>query len=91
MPNLKNKLNKGEVEVGYNLIWLATKWTDKKDIYMLKRVHEVGFFPTGKKHYKTNKDIIKPICVVDYNLNMDGVDNIDRQLSLSENVRKTMK
>jgi len=34
---------------------------------------------------------MKPVCICDYNKNMGGVDNIDRQLSLSEIIRKTMK
>lgn len=57
---------------------------------MITTVHKVGFCATGKKNYKTNEDIIKPTCV-NYNKNMGGVDNIDRQLSLTETVRKTMK
>ncbi|XP_032688641.1 piggyBac transposable element-derived protein 4-like [Odontomachus brunneus] len=91
MPDLNSKLNRGEIEIGHNLVWMAMKWADKRDVYMLTSVHEVGFSPTGKKDYITNKEIIKPTCIIEYNKNMGGIDNIDRQLSLTESIRKTMK
>jgi len=34
---------------------------------------------------------MKPTCVHEYNQNMGGVDNVDRQLSITETVRKSMK
>lgn len=79
MPDLNSKLKQGKVEVGHNLVWLAMKWADKRDIYMLTTVHEVGFSPIGEKNYTTNEDIIKPTCIIEYNnKNMGGIDNIDR-------------
>lgn len=91
MPKLVSKLNRGEIEVAHTDSWLAIKWMDKKEVYMITTVHEVGYASTGKKHWSTNKDIIKPICIVDYNKNMGGIDNIDRQLSLAETIRKSTK
>ena len=44
-----------------------------------------------KKSYPTNEDIIKPRCSHVYNQNMGGIDNVDRQLTITETVRKTMK
>ena len=44
-----------------------------------------------KKLSNTNEDIIKPRCVHKYNQNIGDVDNVDRQLSITETVRKTMK
>jgi len=91
MPNLGQKLDKGEIQVAYNDVWLVLKWLDKKEVYMITTVHRVEFSTTGKKNWKTGEDIIKPVCICNYNKNMGGVDNIDRQLSLSETIRKTMK
>lgn len=91
MPELNNKLSRGEIEVAHNSTWLVIKWMDKKEVFMITTVHEVGFCSTGKKHYHTQEDIVKPSCIHDYNKNMGGIDNIDRQLSLTETVRKTMK
>ncbi|XP_032687779.1 piggyBac transposable element-derived protein 4-like [Odontomachus brunneus] len=91
MPNLDKKLGRGEVQVAHSHTWMAMKWEDKRSVRMLTSVHELEFRATGKKHYKTKEDIIKPTCVQDYNQNMGGIDNIDRQLSITESVRKTMK
>lgn len=33
----------------------------------------------------------KPVCVIDYNSNMGGVDRVDMLLSSIESVRKTIK
>lgn len=91
MPTLNSKLEKGEVQAVHNLSWLVIKWKDKKDVYMITTVHELKFCATGKKHYLTKENIIKPICVIDYNKNMGGIDNIDRQLSITESIRKSLK
>lgn len=91
MPKLENKLERGEVQVAHNLVWMAMRWEDKRSVRMLTSVHELEFCETGKKHYQTNEDIVKPRCVHEYNQNMGGVDNVDRQLSITETVRKTMK
>jgi len=90
MPKLNSKLNRGEIEVAHTDTWLALKWLDKKEVYMITTVHEVDYGITGKKHWKTKEDI-KPTCILEYNKNMGGVDDIDRQLSLTETVRKSMK
>lgn len=91
MRKSENKLVRGEVQVAHNNVWMAMKWEDKRCVRMLTSVHEFEFCTTGKKHYRTNEDIVKPKCVHEYNQNMGGVDNVDRQLSITETVRKTMK
>ena len=67
---------------------MAVRWKDKRSVGMLTSVHELEFCATGKKSYLTNKDIIKQRCVHEYNQNMGGIDNVDRQLSITETVRK---
>lgn len=91
MPTLSSKLSRGEVEVGHNDTWMVIKWMDKKEVYVLSSIHTLEFRATGKKNYKTNEDIIKPSCIDDYNKNMGKVDDIDRQLSMTETIRKCMK
>ena len=91
MPHLGQKLKKGEIQIAHNDVWLVLKWLDKREVYMITTVHRVEFGTTGKKNWKTGEDIIKPVCICDYNKNMGGIDNIDRQLSLSQTIRKTMK
>ncbi|XP_066593224.1 piggyBac transposable element-derived protein 4-like [Prorops nasuta] len=91
VPKLNAKLNKGQVEVAHNDVWLILKWMDKKEVYMLTTVHKLGFSYTVKKDWKTGENVIKPTCIFEYNQNMGAVDNIDRQLSLTENTRKSMK
>ncbi|XP_066583388.1 piggyBac transposable element-derived protein 4-like [Prorops nasuta] len=91
LPKLKAKLNKGHVEVAHNDAWLILKWSDKKEVYMITTVHKLGFSCTVIKDWKTGENIIKPTCIVEYNQNMGAVDNIDRQLSLTETTRNSMK
>lgn len=91
MPKLDKKLRRGEVQVAHSDEWMALKWEDKRSVRMLTSVHEFDFISTGKVDYRTNEEIIKPTCVVEYNPNMGGVDNVDRQLSITQTVRKTMK
>lgn len=61
MPALNAKLNRGEIEVAHNNIWLVIKWMDKKEVYVITTVHEVAFCATGKKNYKTQENILKPL------------------------------
>ncbi|XP_066585171.1 piggyBac transposable element-derived protein 4-like [Prorops nasuta] len=91
VPKLNAKLNKGHVEVAHNYVWLILKWMDKKEVYMITTVHKLGFSCTVKKDWKTGENIIKLTCILEYNQNMGAVDNIDRQLSLTETTRKSMK
>jgi len=88
MPKLENKLVRGKVQVAHNDVWMAMKWEDKRSVRMLTSVHELEFCATEKKNHRTNEDIMKPTCVHEYNQNMGGVDNVDRQLSITETVRK---
>ena len=91
MPKLESKLVRGEVQVSYSNVWMAVRWEDKPSVHMLTSVHELEFCATAKKNYLTNEDIIKPRCIHEYNQNMGDIDNVDRQLSIRETVRKTMK
>ena len=91
MPKLESKLVRGEVQFSHSDVRMAARWEDKRSVRMLTIVHELEFCATGKKSYLTNEGIIKPRCVHEYNQNMGGIDNVDRQLSITETVQKTMK
>ncbi|XP_020296631.1 piggyBac transposable element-derived protein 4-like [Pseudomyrmex gracilis] len=91
MPKLENKLSRRQIQVAHTDVWMAMKWEDKRSVRMLSTVHEVDFCPTGKKRRGTDEDIMKPTCIHDCNQNMGGADNVNRQLSITETVRKTMK
>ena len=91
MPKLKSKLVRGKVQVSHSDEWMSDRWEDEHSVRMLTSVHELEFCATAKKSYLTNEDNIKPRCVHECNENMVGIDNFDRQLSVTETVRKTMK
>ena len=48
LPCLKMKLEKGEVQLAHNMIWVAIKWQDKKEVYMIISVHEFEYSEIGK-------------------------------------------
>lgn len=91
MPKFDEPLQRGEMQIAHNDVWMAVKWEDKRSVRMLTSVHEPEYCKTGKINHRTHEEVTKPTCVHDYNLSMGGVDNIDRQLSITESVRKTMK
>ncbi|XP_020298701.1 piggyBac transposable element-derived protein 4-like [Pseudomyrmex gracilis] len=81
MPTLSSKLDRGKTKVAHTDSWIVIKWMDKKEVYVLTSIHEHQFCTTVRKNYKTNKDIIKPICIVDYNKKMGKIDDINRQFT----------
>jgi len=58
MPNLGQKLDKGEIQVAHNDVWLVLKWLDKKEVYMITTVHRVKFSTTGKKKIGKQEKIL---------------------------------
>jgi len=48
-------LDKDEIQVAHNDVWLVLKWLDKKEVYMITTVHRVEFSTTGKKIGKLEK------------------------------------
>ncbi|KAJ8946215.1 hypothetical protein NQ318_013026 [Aromia moschata] len=80
-PFDKKKAARGKIQHFSTDTLLAIKWTDKRDVLMLTSFHDTVM--DGDKE--------KPVCVIDYNSNMGGVDRVDMLLSSIESVRKTMK
>ena len=54
-------------------------------------MHTLNFQPTGKRDYRTGREVLKPSAVLEYNKNMGGVDKADMLLSSVGSVRKTVK
>lgn len=92
MPDIKNKLKKGDVHfLSNDDKILATFWCDKRDVTMLSTVHEPKMLETGKRDRKTNLMIQKPASVLEYNAKMGGVDKTDMRISFVDCTRKTLK
>ncbi|XP_042145916.1 piggyBac transposable element-derived protein 4-like [Ixodes scapularis] len=92
------KLKKGEVESRSSHGILAVKWHDRKDVYILSTMHSNSdMTATGKKRWIKRKgqsdaeDVIKPSCVLDYNIGMGGVDKQDQMVACFPLMRKLVK
>jgi hypothetical protein len=70
---------------------LVQVWKDKRLVRMISTIHDSEHVCTGKKNRKTNEEMSKPNCVVQYNKYMKGVDHADQYLSYYSTVRKKVK
>lgn len=91
MPNITNKLCKGEVAFQSTDKLLALKWMDKREVLMLSSCHSAEYVETKKINVKTGTPILKPSAIVDYNRIMGAVDKTDMILNSINTVRKTLK
>lgn len=64
------QLKRGEVIAQHASPVTVLKWKDKKTVTMISTFHNDETTTVTKK----NKETVKPVCVVDYNRNMGGVD-----------------
>ena len=70
---------------------LALKWHDKRDVYMLSTVHDSSILSTGIRNSLAGEEILKPLCVKEYNQNKGAVDKSCMQMIFSESLRKSVK
>ncbi|XP_071057565.1 piggyBac transposable element-derived protein 4-like [Onthophagus taurus] len=72
----KTKLQKGEIIAKHCEAITILKWMDKKPVTMISTHHgqETGCI------IKRNREVSKPVSVIDYNKNMGGVDLKDQML-----------
>jgi hypothetical protein len=91
MPQIGEKLERGEWAIRSSNKMMAMKYYDKKDVWMLTTVHSDNVVETKKIDYKTKKPKIKPACIVDYNNLMGTVDKIDMILNSINSLRKSIK
>lgn len=66
------------------------KWTDKRDVVILSTKHTPTMVVTNKTN-QNGEPVVKPLCVLDYNANMGGVDRADQLSKYYSFARKTNK
>ena len=85
----KEKIKKGNIIAFQKGKMVALKWCDKKPLLMLSTVHNADFTNVSNKRDKNEKK--KPLAVVEYNLNMGGVDKSDQCLSYYPTIRNQQR
>ena len=85
----KKKQKLGDVSSLRSGPLLAVKFTDKKDVHMLSTIHDesVQTVPVRRRAVQTMN---KPLCILEYNKAMGGVDRSDQLLEPYDATRKTM-
>ena len=63
----------------------------KKIVSMLSTKHTGELVGTGKIHYSSKKEIVKPDVIIEYNSSMGGIDNLSRVLDPYSYQRKSLK
>lgn len=91
MPKFEEPLKKGEMTFRNCGTILVLKWSDKRDIHMITTMHNYSMASTNKKDRQTGHTIMKPVCIIDYNHNMGGVDQTDMIISSIDTTRKSVK
>ena len=81
MPSFPERLRRGEQVHKCTEDLLAIKWKDKRDVFMITTVHTADMISTSKIDAKTQREIMKPKCIKEYNQNMGAVDKVDMQIS----------
>jgi hypothetical protein len=80
------KLNRGEIIAQHSGPVTVMKWRDKRNVLMISTYHDAEI----KIVTKRGKDTQKPVCVIDYNKWMGGVDLKDQLLQTFLVERKCM-
>ena len=73
---------------------LATRWKDKRDVFMLSTIHKDVMVDTDDGRpveHRGGHQTVKPVTVTDYNANKVGVDRQDQAASYYPFARKTLK
>ena len=86
-----SKLSKNEQISFHTDILLDLQWKNKRHMHMISTIHGTEMVTTEKANYQTDRQIVKPIPVKDYNKNKWLVDKSDMHMSFSESPRKSFK
>ena len=62
IPNISNKLCKGEIAFQSTDKLLALKWMDKREVLMLSSYHSAEYIETKRNNVKTGTPITKTKC-----------------------------
>ncbi|XP_066585582.1 piggyBac transposable element-derived protein 4-like [Prorops nasuta] len=85
----KAKLKKGDCIIRSCNGILAVKWKDRRDVHILSTKHESAEMISQNRSHLS--PILKPKCVIDYNMGMIGIDRQDQVLASFPIMRKFMK
>ncbi|KAJ8953501.1 hypothetical protein NQ318_023623 [Aromia moschata] len=91
MPNLSEKLKKGDISWRSCNNLLVFKWKDRRDVTMITTMHENKFITLDKIDRLTDENVKKPLCVLEYNEKMGAVDRSDMMISSIDCMRKSVK
>lgn len=58
---------------------------------MISAIHDLGMVNTGRKDIKTNLEVKKLHCIVQYSKSMKTVDRVDQYLIYYSILKKTVK
>lgn len=89
VPNVPNKLQKGEISFRSTETLLCIQWQDKREVWMLTSLHSADIVQTVK--LDQNYRLKKPSCILDYNHSMGAVDKTDMVSSTIKCIRKSYK
>ena len=73
---------------------MVLAWKDKRVVMALSTKHDgslTAITRRKKKGHGKTEQIMKPLCVMEYNQYMSGVDRLDQKISYYPFTRKTMK
>ncbi|XP_076160840.1 piggyBac transposable element-derived protein 4 isoform X2 [Ptiloglossa arizonensis] len=84
-------LKKGEIVFRRKGDILLLIWKDAREVRMISTIHDASFCSTGRKNRDSGEEIIKPMCIVQYNAYMKGLDLADQYFSYCNILRKSAK
>ena len=84
-------MKKGDIVFRRKGDCLLLVFKDKREIKLISTIHSAEMISTGKQNRKTKENIVKPLCITEYNKFMKGVDRVDQYLSYYSLLRKTIK
>jgi hypothetical protein len=86
------KMKKGDIVFVDNGKVMVVAWHDNRKVVCISTCHDDSMTVVRvRKRGGGYDEVNKPVCVVDYNQNMSGVDRIDQMISYYPTVRKTIK
>lgn len=81
------KLQRGQCSALRSEELLAVKFVDRRDVYMLTTIHDESTSPVAV--WGQIAEVRKPVCILDYNKHMGGVDRVDQRLEPYTAIRKS--
>jgi len=80
-------LQRGEQPVQHTPNMVAIKWHEKNMYLCYQLCITLQWHQQKKRKSDTSDEILKPLCIIEYNKNRDIVDKSDMQIMFSESIR----